>query len=249
MSNFSTLSFDTYDLKARIQPSLSSMLPLFIVGSLLIDDFGAIWATIGTVVLYCGAVMLMTQLARDRGKKLEPVLYKEWGGRPSMAMLRHRDTRLGKTTKARYRAFLTASVPGLELASPDLEEQSPEQADDGYESATSWLLTRTRDHDRFGLIFQENINYGFRRNTWALQPWALAVDLIAVVTVCFVESDAWTGEIASTLVAMGNLTWTCLAITVAHGLLFSFYIRRNWVRVAAEAYAYQLLAACDTMAE
>ena len=64
----------------------------------------------------------------------------------------------------------------------------------------------------------------------------------------FMEADAWTGEFASTLRAVGSPAWTCVAITAAHGLLFSFRIRPDWVKVAAEAHAYQLLAACDTLA-
>ena len=36
-------------------------------------------------------------------------------------------------------------------------------------------------------------------------------------------------------------------MVVVHALLFVFKIRTAWVRAAAEAYARQLLAACDTL--
>lgn len=248
MSDFLTALFDPYDRKARIQPALLSVVPVFVVCLLLIPELGPIWTTVGGVILYCGSVMLLAQLGRDRGKRLEPMLFDSWDGKPSVAMLRHRDTRLAQPTKERYRAFLTANISGLELASPQVEQQSPTLADDGYSSVTSWLLTQTRDGPQFRLIFKENINYGFRRNIWALRPWAFGADLVAITFLLLVEADAWTGEIASTLRAVGSPAWTCLAVILAHGLLFSFRIRRDWVKVAAEAYAFQLLAACDTMA-
>ena len=247
MSNFLALLFDPYDRKARVQPALLTVVPILVVCLLLIPQLSIMWATVGGVLLSCGSITLLAQVGRDRGKELEPMIFAAWGGKPSVAMLRHRDTRLAKPTKDRYRAFLTANISGLELASPEVEQQSPAQADDGYESSTAWLLAQTRDRARFRLIFQENINYGFRRNTWALRPWALAVDLIAIVLVLLLESDAWSGEIGTAIQAVSEPAWMCLAVTLIHGLLFCFLVRPNWVKVAAEAYAYQLLGACDTI--
>ena len=107
-----------------------------------------------------------------RGKAREPQLFQAWGGKPSVAMLRHGDRRLSSSDKGRYRAFLERSVPGLKLASPRQEQRSREQADDGYQGATTWLLAQTRDRSKFELLFRENMNYGFRRNLWALRGWA-----------------------------------------------------------------------------
>ena len=146
MLDFLTVVFDPYDRKARIQPALLSVVPVFVACLLLIPQLGAMWTTVGGVILYCGSTMLLAQLGRDRGKKLEPMLFDAWGGKPSVAMLRHRDTRLAKHTKDRYRAFLTANIPGLELASPEVEQQSPTLADDAYGSATSWSRRRYEVH-------------------------------------------------------------------------------------------------------
>jgi hypothetical protein len=83
---------------------------------------------------------------------------------------------------------------------------SPERADEMYQSATDWLLANTRDTQKFGLLFEENMNYGFRRNFWALKPLALCIDAAAIIAI---GGHAW---------------WT-----------------------TAEAYARQLLAACDAL--
>ena len=168
-------------------------------------------------------------------------------GKPSVAMLRHSDTRLSASTKNRYRAFLQRVVPGLALASAEDERANPEEAEDGYESANSWLLAQTRDRERFGLLFRENINYGFRRNVWALRPWAFALEAVAIMVVGVVALEPWTGELSTTLRAIGVEVWASLVLTVVHGFFFAIKIREGWVRLAAEAYAQQLLAGCDVL--
>ena len=245
MSDILSFLFNPYNRKARLQPALLSLLPVFFVVILLIPEFRSLWAAIVGFVIYCGGTTLLMQLGRDRGKTLEPMLFRSWGGKPSVAMLRHHDRRLSRSTKERYRAFLERAIPGLKLASPEDEQELPEQADDGYEDATSWLLAQTRDRGRFGLIFQENINYGFRRNIWAFKPYALVSDALAIVGIAAIESASWTGEFISTLPLIGMPAWVCMVLIVMHISVFSFIIRPNWIRLPAEAYARQLLAACD----
>jgi hypothetical protein len=117
----------------------------------------------------------LAHLARDRGRRLQSSLYAAWGGEPSVTALRHRDNFLPVELKARYHAFLSKTVPGLTLPSAWEEEQDPQKADQEYEAANAWLLAQTRDKKQFQLVFEENVNFGFRRNFWAMKPLALAV--------------------------------------------------------------------------
>ena len=243
----SILSFDPFNRKARLQPVLLSLFPLLLISVLLIPEFQSIWAAVGGLVVYCGISTLLIQIGRGRGKKLEETLFRAWDGKPSVAMLRHRDTRLAKSEKERYRYFLERNVPKLELASLEDELSFPDQADDGYESATSWLLAQTRDRERFRLIFEENINYNFRRNICALKPWAFCIDGATIILIVILEFDSWTGEIATMLQTIDMLVWASVLITILHTLAFALVIRWEWVRVPAEAYARQLLAACDVL--
>ena len=238
---------DPYDRKARVAPALLCGLPLFVSMAPLIPEIGTIWATVGGLLLYCGGATFLAQIGRDRGKVLESSLHEAWGGTPSVAMLRHRDSRLNALTKNRYRTFLQRAVPEVTLASPAAERSCPEEAEVGYESANSWLLAQTRDRERFGLLFRENINYGFRRNAWALRPWAFGLEAIAVVVVGVAALDSWTGDLSATVWTIGIEWWASLALIVMHALFFGFKIRTVWVRMAAEAYATQLLAACDVL--
>ena len=238
---------DRYDRKARLGPALLSGLPLFVSIVLLIPELGAVWGSIGVVVIYCGGAILLIQVGRDLGKALEGKLYECWGGKPSVAMLRHADSRLSTPTKDRYHSFLSSAVPALTLPTLQEEQVNPEQADARYDSANRWLLEHTRDQGQFGLLFAENMNYGFRRNLLGLKPVALGIDALALVLLFAVAVDAWTGEITSTIQALSTEWWASVVITVGHTLLFVTYIHADWVRMAAEAFAQQLLAACDSL--
>ncbi|MYK33311.1 MAG: hypothetical protein F4051_16890 [Boseongicola sp. SB0670_bin_30] len=238
---------DRYDRRARLRPALFCGLPLVASLFLLIPQFGVIWGSLGGIMVYCGGSILLIQISRDLGKALEVRLYRSWGGKPSMAMLRHCDTRLEKLNRDRYRSFLCRSVPDLTLASPQEEEENPEEADAKYESANRWLLEQTRERPQFSLLSTENMNYGFRRNLLGLKPTALGIDAVALVIVIGVAATSWTGQFASTIQGLSPEWWASAAITVGHVLLFALYVRANWVRTAAEKYAVQLLAACDTL--
>ena len=238
---------DPYERKARLKPGLFCGAPLAASVVLLIPELGAIWGSIGAVVVYCGGSLWLIQTVRDRGKALEAGLYRSWGGKPSVAMLRHRDDRLDSTTKARYRRFLCGAVPGLVLASSDDERKDPEQADARLESANRWLLAQTTDHARFALLFTENMNYGYRRNLLGMRPVALGLDVAALVLVTWVGVTCWTGQVAGTIQSLAPEWWASLAIAVVHTLVFVGYVRADWVRASAETYAGQLLAACDSL--
>ena len=241
------LVLDPYERKARLKPGLSCGAPLAASVVLLIPELGAIWGSIGAVVVYCGGTLWLIQTVRDRGKALEARLYRSWGGKPSVAMLRHRDNRLDSTTKSRYRRFLCGAVPGLVLLSSEDERNDPEQADARLESANRWLLAQTTDHARFALLFNENMNYGYRRNLLGMRWIALGLDAAALVLVISVGLACWTGDVASTIQSLQPEWWASLAIALVHSLMFVWYIRADWVRASAETYAGQLLAACDSL--
>ena len=123
------------------------------------------------------------------------------------------------------------------------EVANPEAADNAYQSVTAWLLTQTRDTKRFSILFRENISFGFRRNLWGLKPVGVAVTLLAscassaaIAYRYWAEQTTPTPEVAIVTAAV----WLLLLVWVA-------VITRSWVRIPADAYGMQLLAACDTL--
>lgn len=238
---------DPYNRKARLQPVLFALSPVLVTSVLLFLEYQSKLGSAVGVAFYCGGAILLTQLGRDCGKALEPKLFKLWGGKPSVAMLRHGDSRIQKATKARYRAFLERRIPGLKLATPAQEKRSLVDADDGYSSATDWLLEQTRDRKRFRLVFEENMNYGIRRNVLGLKCFALIIDglhiLVVLPSIVIFSLDGNSLIIQE----VGKETWAAAAITIFHALFFAFKVRREWVRVPADAYARRLLATCDKL--
>ncbi|MGD0640162.1 MAG: hypothetical protein ABSC22_05385 [Roseiarcus sp.] len=234
---------DPYGRQARLFPALLVILPAV---SLILVWFPALWSILGALVSLAssfGLILLLSQIARDRGKRLEPELYKSWGGKPSVALLRHSDERIDEHTKARYRTFLQEKLPQLPLPTPEEELANPTAADRAYESVTAWLLTQTRDTKKFSILFRENISYGFRRNLWGLKPLGVTtavvtagISTVAAGYLSFVESAAPRPEI--------------VVVTIVAWLFSIFWIvvvNSDWVRLPADAYGMQLLAACDTL--
>jgi hypothetical protein len=104
------------------------------------------------------------------------------------------------------------------------------------------LRERTRDRDRFPIVFDANASYGFRRNTLGLRPVGI---VIAGVTT--VVSTA-----ALFLVGTDRLDQPAppVALALVVGLVaLVVWIRATpaWVRVQADRYAEALLSAAEAL--
>jgi hypothetical protein len=234
---------DPYGRQARLFPALITIAPAAL---LVVAWFPALWSTLGVLVSLAsslGLVLLLAQLGRDRGKRCEGELYKSWGGKPSVALLRHGDSRIDDHTKARYRDFIGRRLPALALPSAADEKADPAAADKVYESVTAWLLTQTRDTKRFSILFKENIGFGFRRNLRGLKPFGLAISIlgasVSTAAIAYKAIASVTSPAPEILIVTG-VVWVLAAI-------WTSVVTPSWVRVPADAYGTQLLAACDTL--
>ena len=238
---------DPYDRQARLFPALLALLPLFVtVGSIYGPKLSAL-TNLMTVVIACGGLYLLAQISRDRGKALEGKLFAEWGGKPSTQLLRHRDPSIEAATKARYHAFLSRKL-GQALPDSSQESNDPKAADDVYQSAVRWLLNHTTDHERFQLLFKENISFGFRRNALGLKPIALFLAVACVVFVLVkydvVTASGWSNGF---LAKLPDEAWLSLVASLAGAGIWIAFFNKQAVRVAAFTYAETLLRACDML--
>jgi hypothetical protein len=48
-------------------------------------------------------------------------------------------------------------------------------AEAAYASCTDTLRELSRDKPKYPLVFEENVNLGFRRNLWAMKPAAVVI--------------------------------------------------------------------------
>jgi len=193
----------------------------------------------GGLVAALGLSAALAHLTRGAGRRLETRLYALWDGKPSMAMLRHRDERINPVTKRRYHDFLR-SVGKLIIPTPEKENQDRTAADKFYDLASDWLRRRARSNRDFPLVHAENIGYGFSRNLLALTPFGTVLAATCVV-----------GEFA--LLVQGHLagqdlppeTAIAVFISAAMTLVWLILIRPSWVKWHAEGYARALLEICD----
>jgi len=242
MSQTFGLSLDTYTLRARLTPALLVVLPIGIEIIALYPFELTGWNLLLGVFVTCGGTSLLSQLARDRGKKKEPALWKEWGGAPTTQMLSHTKTKYDPYTLARYHKKLNLLLPDIRTPSPEDEKENPKGAEKIYEACTSYLRNRTRDRKEFPLIFAENSNYGFRRNLWGMKPIAIIILIITSFVSLFVGLWIWKKD--------GSLDTLLIASVIIYVCLLSIWtliIKNSWVRLAADAYAERLIESCDQL--
>jgi hypothetical protein len=230
--------FDSYERRARLYPMLLSLSPLLAGTLTLFPQWQLEAGQLVPAVIVLALAFLGSGIARDAGKRIEPRLFRNWGGIPTTQLLRHSNTEIDEPTKQRYHTFLGQHVTGLKLPTADAEQEDPAAADNTYRSAVNWLRDNTRDQKRFPLVFYENVNYGFRRNLLGLKWVAIIGAAIGVIPSAYYLAYTNAAQPAHLL---------ALAFCVLALLAFATLVNEEFVRRAAFSYGMSLLAACDTM--
>jgi hypothetical protein len=234
-----TGKLDEYAVKARLFPAFLTLLPLGICAAQFVG-FGS--AIVAGCSAFGGTALLsfvLAQWSRDAGKSKESALYERWGGKPTTASLRHRDETVGHILKLRRHKRLQRLAPDLILPSVRAEEENPAEADEIYDTATKVLIQRTRNKDKYHVLFQELIDYGFRRNTWGLKKIAVGVLLAALL---FVAVLCMLGH-RSGYNALAMVTFTLILAA------WAAVVTPAWVHRAAKCYAERLFDALDEQTE
>jgi hypothetical protein len=233
------LKFDSYTLRARIAPAFLALLPMAVSAFLWAHDVVIAGRLAGVVLGQLGVAMLIAQLGRDQGYVKQPGLWREWGGAPTTQLLRHRNTECNPVLRDAYHRKLRELLPDITLPTREEEERDPEKADQVYEACAKSLIARTRARDQFPLIFHENVNYGFRRNLWALKRFGTVIAIVGVAACGLYLWHGW--ERSGQISAEAAIT---VALNLGLLLLWVFRITPCWVRIPAHAYAARLYEAC-----
>jgi hypothetical protein len=197
------------------------------------------WKLLLPVCTFCGLFLLLAQVGRDRGKVNEAGLFSGWGGKPTTVLLRHRNSPFDEATLARLHGWL-ASATGVPAPSKRKEAASPAEADNVYEAYVRHLRDATRDKQQYPLVFEENVNYGFRRNAWGLRPLGVLLAAVGVLG----------GGFNLYRHAGGPGLGPAVTVTAVNLLLLVFWalwVRPAWVRIPAQAYAERLMEAALRM--
>ena len=232
---------DTYVRRARLEPALIVALPLGLATLVAFPMAATTWALLWSLVTWSGGTTLLVNLARDRGKRREAALFRSWGGKPSTRLLRHKGN-ANPTLLARRHAQLETLVDGLVLPTAIVEAKDPDAADHAYETCVAVLLERTRKREQFPMVFEENCNYGFRRNLWGMKAIGMVLSVLSCTIIgMFVAKAISAGQMPQPLTGAAGL------ISLFLLLFWIFGVDVDWVRTPADEYAKQLLAACDSL--
>ncbi len=236
--------FDNYTLKARFYPVIILFLPFIVLGLFYSFEFQSVLHFFSSVGILSALTFLFSQLGRDQGKKREPELWKNWGGTPSIQILRLRDQNIDKHTKLRYHQKLQTLFPVTTPPDLSMETNNPNEADEIYRAWIQFLITKTRDTKQYGLLFKENINYGFRRNLWGLKKIAI----ILIVLLIIFNYSFWIYKIK-----LWNPILLPSAFIYSTGVLvlilsfWLFIVSRSWVKSVAFSYASRLCETIETL--
>ncbi len=235
-------AFDKYTSQARLLPALIIVLPLGLVFAAWFPNESAGTGLLVGLLTTFGLTALLAQIGRDLGKQKEKHLFGIWGGVPTSRLLSHRHSKLSQPTLTRYHAKLRSLLPDLQIPTPDEERRDPTRADQVYESCVSYLREQTRDRKRYPLIFEENINYGFRRNLWAMKAAGLALAVLGLVVCAILLVSHW--------IRSGSIPFlgaTSLVTNTFLSVWWVFRIKPRWVRLAADAYAERLIGTVEVL--
>jgi hypothetical protein len=242
--------FDGYSWNARVFPAILTLVPvlpfvLVAAPKLLLGEFpkNALVAIMLFAVLY-----LLAGAARSAGKRAEERLVACWGGRPTTLMLRHTDARVDRVTKSRYHRILAKMCPDIVWPTAQDEAEDQSGADVRYDSAVAVLRARRRRVVDV-LVLRENASYGFRRNMLGLRPVAIVISLACALCAGTLLYLAQFHEqpLAAAIAKVGADPRYAALLVAELGIAvgWTIFVRRVWVRQAADDYAVALLGSLD----
>ena len=192
-----------------------------------------------SLIVTCGGTALLADLARSSGKRIEQTLFEKWGGKPTVALLRHKGT--SNKVLLHQRHSRLHALTGHRIPTFDEEHQDPLAADAVYEACSTYLRSMTRDGNAAKLVFEENCNYGFRRNMLGLKPFGVTTSIVGAVGTAglFMASRFAETLMPSPFASIGGIISFLLLI------FWLLIVDATWVKSMADTYANRLLEACD----
>ncbi|MDB5620423.1 hypothetical protein [Tardiphaga sp.] len=228
---------DAYTVQARVAPAIIAGAPAFAFAAIFLS-FGKI----GLPHLIAGTALVVlfgvfSDVARRRGRAIEPSIVDKMGGLPTTVTLRHRDTTHDATTKAGFHKFFEAKL-GQPAPSLDDEKIDPIAADAYYARGAAWLRENTRNAKKFDLLFNENVSYGFRRNLLGLKTPGFLLNAIIVIVCLAIFWRRWPVDLSN---GFDGKLLAVIVIAVLHAAYLAFFVTEEGVFEAARIYARQLL--------
>jgi hypothetical protein len=222
---------DRYERKARLLPGLLLAAAPALTAGAVLRDFAAWYmaasAALGVEFL---AAIVLGHFARARGRRLEDVLWKAWGGPPSTRWLRPWDQTCSDQQKSKWRGAIKR-LTGLSLPASVSQGVNQENVDRLNADATRQLRYGLRGRREAAILAIHNEDYGFARNLCAVRWYWVALCLASLVA-------------CGMAFAFGVRPYLGLAIAGAFSVV-SILIARDlpdYVKRCADRYAESLFA-------
>ena len=162
----------------------------------------------------------------------------QFGGRPTERLPSHAHAP-NKVRLARQHAKLRSLLRDTPIPTAEDERDDPSAAHDVYCACTKYLIGRTRD-DR--MVFQENVNFGFRRNLWGLKSYGIGISVASTVILGLRLYMELSGHLSVSPLLVGfeilNILMLCIWV---------MWVTPAWVMIPANAYGERLLDTLETM--
>ncbi|WP_158711508.1 hypothetical protein [Streptomyces xylophagus] len=237
---------NAYERRARLVPGVLAIVPLIVLFAVLgLRQIPAVSYALGILAVAGVGPVLIVGAVRNFGKAVERRLWKSWDGPPTTVWLRLNARTKSAAQRESWRKAVEA-ISGVCLLSLEAERQDVAGANDAIERATERVRKKTRDKEKFELLFFENRNYGYERNIYGVRWAARGISLFSGFTL--VGYMAWGAPLVDRpQISATNLVGLALCL----GCLFSWFILPSKKRVkdAADRYANELLHAALTLQE
>lgn len=230
------LKSDRYSFRARVLPVYITLAPVVLLLVALIPEGLKLPLGGATAVVFVPISFLLSQIGTDFGKRLEKRLWRDWRGPATTRFLRHGNhDEFDEITRDRVHNKLRTL--GLHVPRREEQEQDRLAADKHYESCTEELIRRTRDHQKFPLVFKGLVEYGFRRNLLGLKTFGLLLAFASLAGATWSAYATWSSDGIPAVPMVAGLITT--------GLLFAWpaWVTEGAVKLAANRYARFILEA------
>ncbi|MGO9469253.1 MAG: hypothetical protein ACLQVF_34440 [Isosphaeraceae bacterium] len=222
---------DRYEQRARLLPGLLLAAAPALTAGAVLQQFATWYAAASSAIgVEFLAAIVLGQFARARGRRVEEVLWKAWGGPPTTRWLRPWDHTCSDQQKVKWRGAINR-LTGLSLPASVPDGGSQDDVDRLNADATRQLRYALRGKPEAAMLATHNEEYGFARNLSAVRWYWVALSLTCLVG-CGVAF------------AFGMRPYLGLAIAGAFSVASIFIARElpDYVKRCADRYAESLFA-------
>lgn len=232
---------DAYTARARLLPGLVTVLPLAVTVYAWNPGHLLDWNSLGAILTGFGGMILLSFIARDLGKSVENRLFKKWTGRPTELAIMHSGP-MDPPLRSRRHAALRLLFADVDIPTAEEEAVDRDAAYKRFTTITTLMISHCRNKRKWPLLFEENCNYGFRRNMLGMKPIGLTISLITSIALALLLFMAFSLHQQVPVIAIA-----IEAVNVLMLLLWIFWVNEASVRKGADLYAARLFEVLDTV--